>query len=315
MIVNLYRKYIPENIRTSIYNLFLKDLLLFIRSPFFAIQKIFLVSKIEAFYKKNLDKCSDEYKESLQFIKNYGIHTFPNDFINKYKDLKVQVYYSEEHKMYYVIHENKKLFFSRKYTKSQVIGYYRSLLLEQDCNSPHVYTSKDFQLESESVIFDVGTAEGFFSLLNIEKASHIYLFECENEWIDALKATFAPWIHKITIVQAFVSDKNSDNSIVLGDYIKKNEIKVDFIKMDIEGWEVPSLKASIDSLTLVNNELLLSVCCYHRASDEKNITAILKSANFECKTSKGLMLVCDVDAKTIKAPYFRKGVIYARKKL
>ena len=42
------------------------------------------------------------------------------------------------------------------------------------------------------IFVDIGSAEGFTSLEVIEKASHIYLFEQDKLWIEALNATFGP---------------------------------------------------------------------------------------------------------------------------
>ena len=46
---------------------------------------------------------------------------------------------------------------------------------------------------------DAGCAEGYTSLEVVEEVDHLYLFECDEAWIEALEATFALWREKVTI--------------------------------------------------------------------------------------------------------------------
>lgn len=313
MLAKMYRNYIPEGMRTIIYNLFLREFLSFYRAPLFSFQKVFLAHKILSYYESNKTLLSDEYALAVDFIRKNGLSTFLDNFVFKYKNIEIEVFYSDEHSMYYVFHEGKKLYFPKKYTKSQIKGYYCSLLLEQDEKSPHKYITETCFIREGDVLFDVGTAEGLFSLSQIEKVSHVYLFECDKEWVQALNVTFSLWKDKITIVETLISDVVTDNSTTLEAFVKENNIrKVDFIKMDIEGWEVVSLSASTKFLGSCK-DTFISVCCYHRMSDETELKKIFTSTGFECTTSQGFMLVCDIDKKRIFAPYLRKGVIYACK--
>ena len=43
------------------------------------------------------------------------------------------------------------------------------------------------------------------SLEIIEEAKHVYLFEQDEQWLEAIRATFEPWQAKVTIVQKYVS--------------------------------------------------------------------------------------------------------------
>lgn len=313
MLVKLYRNFIPEILRTKIYNLFLKQVLSFCRAPLFSLQKIFLKTLINSYYKRHNQYLGDEYAQAVKFINDNGLQTFLSNFIFKYKKIDVNVFFSEERKMNYVIHEGKKLFFPISFTKSQIRGYYVSLLLEQDEKSPHCYTHGSHHLYEGDVLFDIGTAEGIFTLSHIDRISHAYLFEYDSEWIGALEATFEPWKDKVTIVKALVSDKIAESSITLDSFIQENSItKVDFIKMDIEGWEIPTLSASVFFLGSLAN-IRLSICCYHRMSDEISIKNILTSLGFVCQTSEGYMLVRDIDKQILHAPYLKRGLIYAYK--
>ena len=63
----------------------------------------------------------------------------------------------------------------------------------------------------------------------------VYLFECDEDWIEPLIATFKPWESKIEIVRKFVSNKNGDNITSLDTFLKNKSINL-FLKMDIEGY-------------------------------------------------------------------------------
>ena len=80
-------------------------------------------------------------------------------------------------------------------------------------NSPHRYLTESFTIGQNDVLADIGAAEGNFSLAVIEKVKKIYIFEYDQEWIEALRATFAPWSDKVEIINKFVSDKNDEYHI------------------------------------------------------------------------------------------------------
>ena len=77
---------------------------------------------------------------------------------------------------------------------------YRGLLIEQDKRSAHRYVDSYEELKGKTLL-DIGAAEAIFTLDTIECIDHAYLFECDESWIEALEATFAPYKEKITIVR------------------------------------------------------------------------------------------------------------------
>lgn len=151
MLAKIYRNTIPENLRTQIYNLFLKQVLSFCRAPLFSLQKIFLKASINSYYIKHHQELDWEYTQAIQFINRHGLKTFLSDFIFKYENdaighTNTDVHFSNETNMYYIIHEGKKLFFPNFFTKSQIKSYYLTLLLEQDPESPHCYLSNNHHI-------------------------------------------------------------------------------------------------------------------------------------------------------------------------
>jgi hypothetical protein len=123
--------------------------------------------------------------------------------------------YDDGHGNKYVVHDGKKLFFPVDWSAFQIKMTYTSLMREQNIKSPHRYETEDFCVKDGDVIADCGAAEGIWALSSAEKAGKIYIFECEKKWIDALEKTFAPWSGKVEIVNKFVSDVDSSDSVTL----------------------------------------------------------------------------------------------------
>jgi hypothetical protein len=211
-------------------------------------------------------------------------------------------------KMFFVLHQGKRMYFPRDWNKGHAAFYYKGLCLEQDAASPHRYETKEYIPREGDVIADIGAAEGVWALTYVEKVSKIYLFECEKHWIEALQKTFEPWKEKVIIVNKYVSISSGDGKISLDDFFQDKTIN--FIKADIEGAEVEMLKGSKAILTRTN-DISLILCAYHKQDDAQVLKEILESVGFTTEYSNRYML-CTMDE--IKAPYIRRGVIRARKK-
>lgn len=78
---------------------------------------------------------------------------------------------------------------------------YRGLYAEQDTESPHYYLHRGIEELKGRIFLDIGAAEGFSSLQFVDWVDRIYLFEYEDEWIEALTATFLPYQDKCEIVK------------------------------------------------------------------------------------------------------------------
>ncbi len=267
-----------------------------------------LQSDIIQFYDAKSDTTSEE-NEVIDYLKSNPITVFPYDFQQQYRKEDIVVSLDETTGLRYVLHENKHLYFKRSYSENQIKSLYHGLLLDQDPNSPHLYLTKDFTLNSTDVIADIGAAEGNFSLSNVEKASKIYLFEYDPEWIEALEATFRPWRHKVEICNKFVSNSDSENTVSLDNFTKKNN-EISFLKVDIEGEEANFLEGA-QSFLKSNRDLKMAICTYHKQQDEKEFTAVLKKNNFEVNPSNRYMIF--LHDKNIKAPFLRRGLLRAHK--
>lgn len=273
-------------------------------------EKLFkLKNEIIEYYKETNDR---EIKEILSYLKKEKneITVFNyEDMQESIKNIEINVKYDESKELFYIYHQEKKMYFSRKFKLGErVKEYYKSLLLEQHIDSPHRYVTENFKLDGLKCLIDAGGAEGIFSIESLDEAEKIYIFECNEEWIEALEATFEEYKEKVQIIKKFVSDKNNENEITLDEFQNNIKEKIDFIKMDIEGAEVLALKGSKNILEK-NNNLRIIACVYHKSNDEKDIRGMLKDFKVEA-TNRYMLFLYDKDLST---PYFRRGVIRAKR--
>ena len=133
---------------------------------------------------------------------------------------------------------------------------------------------------------DVGCAEGYSSLEIIDEAKHVYLFEQDEQWLEAIRATFEPWQDKVTIVQKYVSDHNSSREQTLDDFFNNQTDEHLFLKMDIEGAERHAL-AGCKNLFQNCQKLDFAICTYHLHDDEAVISAFLDKNNCTYTNQKG----------------------------
>lgn len=233
---------------------------------------------------KNSD--DNEIKNILEYLKENDLDIFNYEFKNQYKKLKINVEFDEKCGLFFVYHQNKKMYFARKYdTKDKVKEYYRSLLVEQDVNSPHRYLTHQFDVEEGDVVIDVGVAEGNFSLEIIEKASKVYLIETDDEWIEAIKETFKEYQEKVVIIKKFITSMSVGKYMTLDSLINE---PINFIKMDIEGNEWDALLGA-ERIFEISNSLKCAICIYHHNFDEILVKDVMDRYGVSCSTTKGYM--------------------------
>jgi predicted RNA methylase len=178
---------------------------------------------------------------------------------------------------------------------------------EQDLESPHRYLTDSFTIGKVDVLADIGAAEGNFSLAVIDNIKKVYIFEYDQEWIEALEATFAPWAEKVEIINKFVSYRNDSENIRFDTFFENN-MDVSFLKIDVDGAESVVL-GSCDKMFHSNRSFKIALCTYHKHDDEKDFTRLLKDYGFTVTPSKGYMI--NYYDKKLKAPFLRRGLIRA----
>jgi hypothetical protein len=253
---------------------------------------------------------SSEIKEVINYMKKNPVSVFPYKFQEFYSESKagIQIFTDQVNGLKYVLLNNEKLYFKRKLSDDTIRIMFSALQMEQDKDSPHKYITRDFGVEERSVVADIGAAEGMFSLSVIKKASKVYLFESDPEWIGPLQATFEPFKEKVEIINKYVSDKNEGNNITLDRFFQNKEY-IDFLKLDVEGSENAVLEGSKNMLLAQN--LKIALCTYHQKDDAKVYKDLLEKSGFNVSFSRGYMIF--LYSQALEPPYLRKALIRASK--
>lgn len=247
-----------------------------------------------------------EISEIVDYLIDHPLSYFNYPFTEKYTD-ELSIHFDTEKGLFYTIFCEKKMYFSRTYdTEEKVKAYYKSILLEQDKSSPHLYITEFFDVNAGSVVVDAGAAEGNFSLAIIDKVKKIYMFEPDNNWYEALNYTFEPYKEKVCIINKVLSNYENDITTTIDISVQE---PVNFIKMDVEGEE---LYALIGALKTINksSELKCSICTYHQEFAYQVIKSFFDDLNMSIETSRGYMWYPDL---RLRVPVLRRGIIRAKK--
>lgn len=265
----------------------------------------FIKNKLLDYYK--IRKYDDEIKDVLDYLNKHSLDIFNYNFKDKYDVLEVDVDYDETVQMFYVLYNGKRMYFSSKFeTKESVIKYYRFILEEQDEQSPHRYLIDKMQVNKGDIVVDAGTAEGNFALDIIDVAAKVYLIEMDPDWVKALNQTFKDYQDKVVIISKCLSDIDDENNATLDHLFE--DVDIDFLKMDIEGFEVKALNGAKKFLSKVN-PIKLDICTYHNYNDYYDIQALLTEHNYYIEPSKGYMFYQNEAKYTDNEPHLVKGLI------
>ena len=145
--------------------------------------------------------------------------------------MNVEVLYDEEEMKHYIIHNGKRLYYPRNFSMDIIIESYRQIMREQDVRSPHFYWNSLNKPVRGDIFVDVGAAEGIVALDYVEEMSKVYIIECEERWIDALRATFKPYKEKVEIIPFLCGEHIENGKVIgvltLGDIANNNEISTE----------------------------------------------------------------------------------------
>ncbi len=249
-----------------------------------------------------------EILEGIKYLRSHKFASFPFRWTQKYDTFLPEVHKDPLNNHYFVVFENKRMYFPKGYNETKAIWSYRSILKEQDAESPHLYLNKEFDVEQDSIVIDAGVAEGNFALSVVERAKKLFLIECESEWVEALRLTFEPWKEKVVIVQKFMSDIEGDDTVSIDSLVSPLKGEKYFVKLDIEGFEQKAL-AGMKNLVASGNPLKLDVCTYHQPEAFDEISALVENYGFRWDVTKGFVLFFQPG----EVPSFRKVLIRAEK--
>ncbi len=238
----------------------------------------------------------------------------PISFFNQFQykpETYDEVFWDASYNMPYVWYKGKKIYYPRGYKdfiirndKMYVVSYRE---MEQAKDSPHRYLTQEIQIKNGDVVIDAGAREGDFALEYIDIIRKLYLFECDPAWIEALELTYKDYKDKVCIIPKMLTDYCDDEHVTLEEAVKE---QVDFIKMDIEGAEVPAV-LSAESM-FMHNDIRCAICCYHKRDDKESLVKALESWGYTCTLSKGYVVFI-ADPDIFRDADFRKGIVYGYK--
>lgn len=287
----LYRVVVPKPVRTALLKRSVRKKIL------------------ERFSSMPDQEITEEQREVISFLERNPLTIFPYPFSGDYSPEKVEVHTDPANDLPYVIQDGKKLYFKRRWSVKRIQRAYSDLSREQDPMSPHRYLSGTFAISDTDSLADIGAAEGNFALSVIEKIRKLYLVEYDQEWVEALNATFAPWKDKVVIIGKYLSDSDDAKNMRM-DTLLEMHPDISFIKIDVDGFEQKVLNGSARTLAGVS-PLKIALCTYHKNDDETVFTRILENNGFSVTPSRGYMI--HYYDKKIKSPWLRRGLIRAVK--
>ena len=268
------------------------------------------------FYKRSILKryfCSKdpEITDITNYLRAHSLDVFNYDFVDNYEAREDMICYDNDCGLYYRVVKGFNVYLSRKYnSRERAAHYFSRLLMEQDEKSPHKYLDDDFFVNKGDIVIDVGVAEGNFSIEVIESAKKVYMIEADPLWIEALNHTFNDYRDKICIIQKYASSYDEGDFARIDSIINED---VNFIKLDIEGYEYDALKGAFDILNR-SAPLKVAACCYHSDFDEVLIRSELDKHGISCTTTKGYMWFPYTFRQTWVSTQLNRGVVRGVKK-
>lgn len=183
--------------------------------------------------------------------------------------------------------------------KCMDINWLNSWLIPEsfDPNNAHNYFSLYTPLPND-VLYDIGSSEGIFSYKCIEKGiSKVYAFDPMESFIKSMGILFKnePRVEMFKVGFSDVEgmgnfEKYKFNVTTIDKFIEENNLlPPTIIKMDIEGYELPSLIGASKTLNIYHPDLLL--CKYHKPNDRDNFIGFLSSFGYKIKGETNGLLI------------------------
>ncbi len=174
---------------------------------------------------------------------------------------------------------------------------YQTIFEQQYSWQWHYYNIPQTRIKEGDIVIDCGSAEGVFPLLNYRTAKHIYAFEPLPEYIAGLEKTFSR-IPNVSIVdialgghvgEAFLQRDGLSSRIVpyetdtavrvdtIDNYCLKNNLTFNYLKADIEGYELELLAGAAESIKKFRPKIAITT--YHRRDHAQEISRFLRKIN------------------------------------
>lgn len=250
-----------------------------------------------------------QVQEIINYIdKKHRVGLLNYDFVDDYRKQPVELYLDEDCQMLYIPYKGRRMYFPRSWDEEKAVQYFRSLLAEQDERSPHCYRHNGYDVREGDVVADVGAAEGIFTLDVIDIAKKVYLIEADGEWLEALRQTFRNDSDKVQILYGFADCVAEGDRVTLDSLFTE---EINYIKMDIEGYEKPALQGA-DRLLTNCEDIRCAICAYHCREDEEWISDYLQKHGFMTDVSEGYMCP-DWTVEAYLEAELRRGIVFGKK--
>jgi len=172
----------------------------------------------------------------------------------------------------------------------------------------HYYENEQTRIDKEDTVVDCGAGEGLFSLMAAGRCRKVYAIEPLPRFVEAMKLTFSKF-NNVDIIQCALSDHKGQGRLscsgissslladetegvpvditTLDDLLFKQGVAVNYIKADLEGFEMKMLRGAINTLRTFRPKIAITT--YHQPEHAYEILAFLKRVNPSYKISlKGL---------------------------
>lgn len=172
----------------------------------------------------------------------------------------------------------------------------------------HFYEIPETRVGEGEMVLDCGAAEGIFGLRVLERAGRVTLFEPAETFVKSMGKTFAGsdkveivpmaigaqeadvWFEDRSIYSRISEDANAGRKVhvtTLDAWASKAGRRVDYIKADVEGYELDLLQGAVGILKRDKPKLALTV--YHPENNWREIDRYIRSLVPEYSSSvKGL---------------------------
>jgi len=113
----------------------------------------------------------------------------------------------------------------------------------------HEYDRFGIEISKGDVVVDLGASIGLFSQYAVSKgASKVFAFECMDERFELIKENISN-TDKITPMYGFISDNDNGDNYNLERIFKDCNVEhIDFMKVDVDGYEYPFILNAPDEL-------------------------------------------------------------------
>lgn len=170
----------------------------------------------------------------------------------------------------------------------------------------HYYQKAHTHVLPNDVVLDIGAAEGLFALSVIDHCGKVIMIEPNDFFYRALEESFSRFKHKIEIHNVAVGNHEGEilfdetslsghvgsnntgsgtsKKITKVDTLLRDEEKIDYLKADLEGFELEMLKGAAEIIK--KHKPKIAITSYHRQNVSDEITSYIKSIVPEYKFYK-----------------------------